>query len=85
MKAFTFVLKQKGNEFLSFLKEQGLLEILVKELYDQGTKYSKEQPVPVEWAEMKVANMRHSSIEKLISLVPDNSGISVKVVNKNYI
>lgn len=58
---------------------------MIKELYEQGTKKSKEQPVPVEWAEMKVANIRHAAIEKLISLVPDNSGVSVKIINKNYI
>jgi len=39
----------------------------------------------VEWAEMKVANMRHAAIEKLISLVPDNAGVSAKIINRNYI
>lgn len=85
LKSFTSLLQKTGKKFLEFLKSQNLLDIMIKELYDQGTKQSKDQPVPVEWAEMKVANIRHAAIEKLISLVPDNAGVSAKIINRNYI
>jgi hypothetical protein len=81
------MIKVGGKDFLTSMKEQGLLEVFVDNLYKRQSSQQKQSKdlSPVEWHEMRCTEIKKRALENDVSLTVNKDEITASILNKKQI
>jgi len=86
LKAMQHLITQEGSNYLTTLQTNEHLDAFVNHLYELQSSQSKGKDiVPVEWLEVKCAQIKKRAMENDLSILPGSSESFATVINKKQI
>jgi len=82
IKTVSWQIEVLGQKYLTFLKEQGLLNGLIQKLWQANNDNQKVEVIPLNWMEAKIQKIRKLAVESTKQLGLESWDTTVYLIDK---